>query len=269
MPLQMSCHSRRVGHVRLVLAAAAVAGLVGITQAPAIAAAANPYSGSGYDASYPSAQCTGSSYPSGFAIIGLGGGRPFTTSTCLSREWSLASANGGSPGIPSLYFNTGYSGAYAKQITTGCKNEVGNAPIPVGTSRHQMGTEQQAWEIGCSEVAYAAASAPGTPAMWWADVETSNSWSNSTIYNDFAIDGIAYEMSGLATATGAGGGVYSTPAMWSAIAGAGFVPTPAVTGDWLPASTCPASGFAGAPVWLIQNGTVTTGGASFSVDQAC
>jgi hypothetical protein len=249
------------------MAAAAAAVLVAVMQAPA-GAAANPYAGSGYDAASASAQCTASSYPPGFAIIGLGTGRPFTTSTCSAHEWSLASADG-TPAVPSLYFNTGYAGAYAKQITAGCKNAVGNAPIPPGTSGHQKTAEQQAWEIGCSEAAYAAAHAPGTPALWWADVETSNSWSVNTTYNDLAIDGLAYEMSGLGTSTGAGGGIYSTPAMWNQIAGAGFVPTPAVTADWQPTSSCPASGFSGSPVWLIQNGTVTAGGASFSSDQAC
>lgn len=257
----------RAGRARLAFAAAAAAGLLVLMQAPAVAAT-SPYAGTGYDASYPSAQCTASSYPSGFAIIGLDTGRPFTASTCPAHEWSLASASG-TPAVPSLYFNTGYAGAYAKQVTAGCKNAVGNAPIPPGTSGHQKSTEQQAWEIGCSEAAYAAAQAPGTPAMWWADVETGNSWSTNTTYNDLAIDGIAFGMSGLGTTTGAGGGVYSTPAMWSQIAGAGFVPTPAVTADWQPTSSCPASGFSGAPVWLIQNGTVIVNGVSFSSDQAC
>jgi len=105
--------------------------------------------------------------------------------------------------------------------------------------------------------------------MWWADVETGNSWSTNTTYNDLAIDGLAYEMSALSTTTGAGGGVYSTPAMWSQIAGAGFVPTPGVAADWQPASACPASGFTGSPVWLRQDGTVTVNGVSFSADTAC
>jgi hypothetical protein len=255
----------RTGQARLIMAGTATAGLLTLMAAPA-AAATNPYSGTGYDASYPAAQCAAASYPTGFAIIGLGGGRPFTTSSCLAHEWSSAST--AAPG-PSLYFNTGYAGAYAKQITTGCTSAVGNAPIPPGTPPHQKSTEQQAWEIGCSEAAYAAAQAPGEPAMWWADVETGNSWSTNTTYNDLAIDGIAYEMSILPATTSAGGGIYSTPAMWSKIAGPNFAPTPAVTADWQPASACPASGFTGSPVWLIQSGTVTANGVSFSADTPC
>lgn len=105
--------------------------------------------------------------------------------------------------------------------------------------------------------------------MWWADVETGNSWSTNTTYNDLAIDGLAYEMATLGDTTGPSGGVYSTPAMWSEIAGTGFVPTPAVSADWQPVTACPAAGFSGSPVWLIQNGTVTAGTVSFDADQAC
>jgi hypothetical protein len=258
----------RLGHTgqaRLIMAGAATAGLLTLMAAPA-AAATNPYAGqSGYDASYPSAQCAAASYPAGFAIIGLGGGRPFTTSSCLAHEWSASIA---APSR-SLYFNTGYAGAYAKQITTGCTSAVGNAPIPPSTPPHQKSTEQQAWEIGCSEAAYAAAQAPGEPAMWWADVETGNSWSTNTAYNDLAIDGIAYKMS-ILPATSPGGGIYSTPAMWNKIAGPNFVLTPGVTADWQPASACPASGFTGSPVWLIQNGTITNNnGTAFSADTGC
>jgi hypothetical protein len=258
----------RAGQSRLVVAAVFSAALLALMQAPA-GAATNPYAGTGYDASSASAQCTASTYPPGFAIIGLGTGRPFTTNACLATEWGVALNSGATPG-PSLYFNTGYAGAYVKQITAGCKSAVGHAPIPPGTSGHQKSTEQQAWEIGCSEADYAAARAPGLPAMWWADVETSNSWSVNTLYNDLAIDGIAYETSVLSPATGVG--VYSTPAMWNQIAGAGFVPTPTITADWQPTSSCPApgsSGFSNSPVWLIQNGSVSPNGVSFSTDQAC
>jgi hypothetical protein len=267
---------RRGRRSRLVMAVVSVAAVLGLTQAPA-EAASRPYSGSGYDASYPSAQCSTSTYPGGFAIIGLGGGRPFTTNTCLAHEWGSASTNG-TPATPSLYFNTGYAGAYAKQITSACRSAAatGNVPAsPAGTSSHQRSTEVQAWEIGCSEAAYAAAQAPGTPAMWWADVETGNSWSATTIYNDYAIDGIAWQMSGLTTTTGAGGGFYSTPAMWNKIAGPGFASTPGISPNWQPTSSlsCPASGFSGntSAVWLIQTGTVTPpgGGPSFSADYAC
>jgi hypothetical protein len=260
-------HYSGARYVPFGLAAVAIAALLTVMQAPAGAATgANPYRQAGYDASYPSAQCGAGAYPAGFAIIGLGGGRPFTTNACAAHEWVLAPA---ALLAPSLYFNTGYAGAYTKKITAGCQAAVGHAPIPAGTPRHQKTVEEQAWEIGCSEAAYAAANEPGTPAVWWADVETGNSWSVNTTYNDLAIDGIAYEMSGLSTTTGAGFGFYSTPAMWSRIAGAGFDSNPAATADWQATAACPGLGFSDSPVWLIQTGAVTANGVSFSADQAC
>src|SRR5690242_13430014 len=86
------------GRSWLVIAAAAAAVLVAVMQEPA-GAAANPYAGGGYDAAAASAQCTTSTYPPGFAIIGVGTGRPFTTSACSAHEWSLAPANG-TPATP-------------------------------------------------------------------------------------------------------------------------------------------------------------------------
>lgn len=258
---------------RFAITAAAIVALLAVLQTPA-GAATSPYSGSGYDASY--GQCGATTYPPGFAIIGLGGGRPFTTNSCLTQEWAgAASASAsGTPSTPSLYFNTGYAGAYGKDITATCQNAAPHAPIPPGTSSHQASVERKAWEIGCSEADYAVAKAPGTPAMWWADVETGNSWSSSTTYNDFTIDGLSYAMSTLTG--GVAGGFYSTPSMWTKIAGANFVSTPAITADWEPGgSTCPASGFSlqssssYSPVWLVQDGTFTVNGVSFSYDYAC
>jgi hypothetical protein len=78
--------------------------------------------------------------PDPFVVVAAGR-CPFTTSACLAHEWSLAPANG-TPATPSLYFNTGYAGAYAKQITAGCKNAVANAPIPPSTSGHQKSPGQ-------------------------------------------------------------------------------------------------------------------------------
>jgi hypothetical protein len=81
--------------------------------------------------------------------------------------------------------------------------------------------------------------------MWWADVETGNSWSTTIIYNEFAIDGIAYEIKALGSAVG----FYSTPAMWAKIAGSGFNGNPSIDADWQPGSTsiCAANGFSNSP----------------------
>ena len=246
-----------------VLAAATLVG--GVVLLPGAASASGVYTGSGYDISYPNCTVTSAFPATDFAIIGLGGGRPFTTSKCLGSEWK----NNSTQPDESLYFNTGYAGAYAKNITTACQNESSNAPIPAGTPSHTARTETQAWEIGCSEADFASSKAPGTPAAWWADIETGNSWSTNTGLNDFAIDGIVYQMSTLKTTGGApAGGIYSTPSNWAQIAGSGFVAYPAIQADWEPvptnssvAATCSTafsltSTNSYSPVWVVQYGSV-------------
>ena len=225
------------------------------------------YSGSGFDESYP--QCSAFATPSGFAIIGVSHGRPFTNNACATSEGSSASAVG-----RSLYFNTGYALAYAKSETTTCKTQA--AGIGFHATGHQLSALQTAWAIGCSEADVAFSSEPGTPVAWWADVETGNSWSTNATLNQATITGIVAEMNKL---TSAGSpsipvGIYSTPSMWNQIVGTGNA-IPGIAADWQAGTSgCPTSGFTltgsgNAPVWLIQSSTTTAGGVTFDVDQPC
>ncbi len=219
---------------------------------PAGASTANPYSAgsTGYDVAQPNCSETP---PGGFGIVGLGGGRPFTTNACLSSEWSTASGIGATPG-PALYFNTGYAGAYGRDVTSSCATYAG--PSVAGLPRHDQSTYAKAWEIGCSESAYAAATAltgNQTPSVWWADIETGNSWSTNQTVNQYAVDGISYEMQ----QHGSGSwGVYSYASAWDKIVGRGFTATPPFPGDWGPGLSCNATGFSGAPVWVVQGGRI-------------
>ncbi len=222
------------------------------------------YSGTGYDTSYP--QCTASLAPSGFAIVGVSHGRPFTSNACAGAEWQLA----GATTDRSLYFNTGYALAYAKDVTSSCSSQTPN--VTFTGSAHEISAQETAWRIGCSESAVAFASEPGTPTAWWADVETGNSWSTDTALNRATIDGVAFEMHFLA---GVPFGVYSTPSMWNTIVGTNYSNS-TIAADWQAAvSSCPGTGFTltdsstYAPVWLVQSGTTTVKGTSFDQDVAC
>lgn len=231
------------------------------------------YGGSGYDASYP--QCAATSSPPGFAIIGLGHGRPFTANTCASSEVSLAPG----PNI-SFYFNTGYALAYAKSDYGDCKTaSLTQYPSVSGHLQSQM---QAAWAIGCSESEYAMKVAPAgvTPVAWWADIETGNSWSSNTVLNTATIDGMVWELhpSGASIPVG----VYSTPSMWHQITGTGYVNS-GINADWQAGVTsCPSTPSTGgftltstttgstyAPLWIIQNGTTPVNGVNFDLDTAC
>jgi len=241
------------------------AGLVGLIAAAGFSAAAQgvsaqtaPYAPGtiGYDVSYP--QC-GASAPAGaFGIIGVNGGRPFSNNSCLAAEYSAAP----SAPAPSLYINTGYSGAYRKNITSDCAGQSKSVP---GSS-----AQRQAWGIGCSEAEssfnYARSSAP-TVAMWWLDVETANSWSSSNLsLNQYTINGAAAELTTLTTAAGITlpVGVYSSASMWTTIAGPSSFAHSNIAADWETAGGACGTSFSGDPVWLVQS---TTGG--IDSDKAC
>lgn len=254
----------------LALSVIAMAAVVPTTASATISN--NPYAlSTGYDVSYPNCNSGTPSTTLSFAIIGLGGGRPFTLNSCASSEWDSALKLN-----ESLYFNTGYAGAYAKSIDSTCTGYITTDPT-VSTlfsnmSRHQASQAEQAWEIGCSEALYAISKSPGAPTMWWADIETGNSWSTNVTLNQFAIDGLSYEMN----TTTVGGGFYSSPAMWASITGPTvFTPSPAPPAVWNAAGQCDPSttttsyNFAGVPTWLYQSGTVSTSSGSVDQDFGC
>lgn len=128
----------------------------------------------------------------------------------------------------------------------------------VGIKGHALTRDEQAWEIGCSEALYAQAHAPTqAPTMWWADIETGNSWSTNTGLNDFVIDGLSYQMQQVSTTGGAG--TYSYTSAWTKIAGAGFTPVPAESGNWVAFKGDVLNGVDNGGNYVVQNGT--SGGA--------
>ena len=239
---------------------------LGFMPVSAAAATTNPYVGSGYDVSFPN--CGESAGNAGFAIVGVGGGRAFTSNSCAGSEWATA-IKAGTP--VSLYYNTGYAPSFAQQIISTCITDVNFAGAFGNLSGHRLAQAEQAWEIGCSEASYAASYAAslkasdGTPVSWWADVETGNSWSKNTTLNQFTLDGMSYFMN---TATGAiGGGFYSSPSMWAKITGVSsghWDTTPPMSGSWVAGGTC-SSLMGGSDPWLIQTGTSN----NIDQDKAC
>jgi hypothetical protein len=206
---------------------------------------------SGYDVSYP--QCGGAMPTGSFGIVGVNGGRPFSNNACLAAEYGAAAR------LPaaSLYINSGYSVAYGKSATAGCSTSSSSVP---GTTSKQ----RQAWAIGCSEaetsMTYATHQGATSPAAWWVDVETANSWSSSnSSLNRFAIQGAVTRLAQSFLPVG----IYSSASMWSAITGGGFTPISAAA-DWETAGGSCSVPFNGSPVWLVQS-TVS----GFDSDLAC
>ena len=228
--------------MRRFLAVLAAVSIPLLVTAGKAAAQADPYTSGtiGYDVSYP--QCPGTGSPGGaFGIVGVNGGRPFTQNSCLATEYRVAPTSTAN----SLYINTGYSGAYRRNISSDCSS----LSSGVGGSS----AEQQAWAIGCSEaetsLAYATGKVGTNVAMWWLDVETGNSWSTSNLtLNQKTIQGA---ISWLAQ-TNLPVGVYSTTSMWATITGGSFAPN-GLAADWVAAGDCSTPFTPNSPVWLVQS----------------
>ncbi len=238
---------------RLVVVAVSIAAAV-IGSATLAQAAVDPYSSGwmGFDES--AGQCGSTPPTANFAIIDATGGRPFSANSCLGSEVSAA-------GLAQLsfYFNTGYSGAYGRDVTAACNS--------AASSKGYSGRLAQAYAIGCSEASYAVSLAPVPGAAWWLDVETANSWSSANLaYNVAVIQGAVDEAH---TLTNGAVGIYSTSSAWQAITGGGTVTS--VDGSWVVSGqyACAGTAFGGSPVWIVQSGMTTVNGVVFDADAAC
>lgn len=236
--------------MRALLVAGLAVSLLALGSVPAWADDAGPPGGfTGFDVS--SLGC-GAERPYGaFGVAGVNEGRPFHYNPCLAAQFLPGEA---------VYLNTAYDDAYLNRIRPDCAQAAKGLEL----SRREAG----AWAVGCSEaegsIAYTSSALQAAPAMWWLDVEILNSWSSQRL-NRRALEGVIAALQ----ATGRPIGVYSTGYQWGVITG-GWTPA-AVTADWVAgadsAADAPllcASGFTGAPVWLVQ---YTKGPADF--DFAC
>ncbi len=205
----------------------------------------------GFDLSFPNCSAR-LHHGRRFAVVGANNGRPFTINPCAEEEWSRSVQATGTR--PSLYFNTAYDGNYWHHITPGCAVAVRSVHVFGTRTGRGLVLARSAWEIGCSEFEFARSTPPGTPAMWWADVETGNSWSPHPGLNRMTLDGIAWAMR-----FGKGhevAGIYSASFMWAALTGSrGWTTTPHVAAMWVAGGSC-ATSIARTPAWLSQGGLV-------------
>ena len=177
----------------------------------------------GYDISYP--QC-GAGYPvnPAFAIVGVNGGKVFSTNPCLASQITW-----GGGAAAELYANTGNPGPALSSFwpkgqatprfcdasnpdTADCAYDYGwNA------AQHSFQTAQAAYTslgIGLSPAA----------TRWWLDVETGNSWRTETSLNVAALQG---EYDYLTSVGVTRLGFYSTTSQWTTITGGTKVFSPA------------------------------------------
>jgi major membrane immunogen (membrane-anchored lipoprotein) len=251
---------------------AAIALIVGAS-AVVVAAQSTPLSptSTGYDISFP--QC-GYAYPStpGFGVVGVNGGKPFTTNKCLASE--LSWAKNATNQQPAFYVNTANGGPNngqwpsAQQTPDVC---AGANSVPCSYD-YGWNAARYSFSAALTAESTDGATAPNQSAIaspWWLDVETGNAWEvKSNFYGPtaaaYANDKAMIE-GAIASLTNAGVtniGVYSTSQQWRAITDASTTNFPAVPA-WIPGfgsvaaaeAGCATASFTAGRVALIQYGS--------------
>ncbi len=203
-----------------------------------------PQGAAGYDLSYPN--CINPPPPAdSFAVVGVNGGRPFTSNPCFNSEYAVARA---SPLLPSVYLNAAYSPTLARHLTPDCRL--------LGASQQLGPAEQNAYAIGCSEAEASDPLLSAVPtAAIWIDIEPANTWSKRQSLNRAAIEGFLGHL--LTRTPRPVVGIYSAASYWQGITGAWN--TPAIP-EWIATGPVPdppgcPQPFAAGPVWLSQHTT--------------
>jgi hypothetical protein len=203
----------------------------------------------GYDVSWP--QCD-APYPTAdvnFGIVGLTGGKAFTSNPCLDHELQWSRADGGAAG---LYLN----------INAPDATDVSDPSYPVRTGRGPRGGCAAA-DTGCRMASYGAAAADAawsiaaahgaSAPLWWLDVETANTWLADLGLNRRIVLGAIHAL----RRHGVSVGLYSTAHQWDSITGGLRIGLPVwVAGASDPGaavSWCDGRGsFNGGQTWLVQ-----------------
>lgn len=226
----------------------AVVAVVGLSllMVPAMhTAAAGIYTSgnTGYDFSWP--QCDGaypifSAYPLG--VVGVTSGHAFRNNPCFASEYAVATR---SLSPESVYLNLNEDiGMTALYGDTG----------PYGTCREgeRCHALNYGYNAASSAYTYAAQVKTFVATMWWLDIETENSWSETDLSRNRAV--IEGALRYLNEERHFSVGIYSTPAMWEEITGSWQNGLPAWIGGGTKATakTRYGSGFTGGPVYLVQ-----------------
>lgn len=249
--------------------------IVPAAQAAKPASGSNGSTNTGYDISYP--QC-GSAYPTGqaFGIVGVNGGLANDANGCFASElaWALVSPGIVTPLQPavSLYINTADPGpapGVTDWPTTGSSTDYGTCDGSWTTAcAYLYGEQRAAYSYG---VASGTNSSVASGAPWWLDIETANSWANSTAagYAQLNIAAIQGFVAGLKNSGASGSvGIYSTASQWNQITGLTAQTTATGLGssppNWVAGgrslkqarTNCSSGGFTGANPTLAQYGSL-------------
>ena len=208
--------------------------------------AASP--GHGHDVSHP--EC-GEELPSGaFGIVGINGGRPFSTNPCLQAQyrWALSRPSGAA-----VYVNTSNpapsSGHY--------RPRAGRSDPALCRDAGSTTDVGCAYDYGWHAAAYALKAGRDLgPAVlgrtWWLDVETENTWNGDAVSNTAVLQGMYDYLRGHGVAKV---GLYSTGYQWQRITGGYSASTAArYRTAWSP-EVWPDHPLHEAPLWIATAGS--------------
>ncbi len=199
----------------------------------------------GNDISWP--QC-GGAYPvnPGFGIVGVTGGLPFTTNSCLASQWAWATA---ARGAPAYYMNLSNPGTQSPRWSNPGPRACSGSAADSGCAYNY------GWNAASFAFGYASSQTGATSAathVWWVDVETTNTWSSSQALNVSVIQGA---LTYLKQRSSKAVGVYSTSYQWGVITGGARLGAPVWAAGASSAASAPSScgtGFTGKPVKVVQ-----------------
>jgi hypothetical protein len=195
----------------------------------------------GFDVSWP--QCGQGGLPPAhaFAVLGVTGGKAFTTNPCLGQQWRWAAA---ASGAAALYMNLNEADdPSSPRSANGPAGRCARDSAPCAAYNYGANAVDHA-------VAYARRSGASAP-MWWLDVETGNAWTDHGDLNAEVIRGAVDELHHRHLSAG----IYSTGLQWSEITGGADFGVPvwvAGSPDLTSAASYCGRGFAGGPVWMVQ-----------------
>lgn len=199
----------------------------------------------GLDISWPQCGKPLPATPLGFVVVGVDGGKAFTTNACFFKQYPWASSSGT---MPSLYMTLrspqgsslakGMSGPYGTCASTN------DACI---ASNYGYNAAKEAFAYAGAQVL------PPASTMWWLDIETQSHWSKDKLLNAGVVQGAIDYLN----QKGVPLGIYSTKRQWFEIVGS-FSPGLA---NWIagahdaadaPTMCLPSNVFGGGVLWMVQ-----------------
>ena len=185
-------------------------------------------------------------------IIGVTGGLDFHPNPCLRAETSWF-------GHYALYINSGYPGMNSQRKFVTSPLHCTPADSNCLAYNYGFAAAQYALRVADQAGAYTN--------LWWIDVETDNSWTNSTLVNRASLEGMiaAIRQGSFLPEIG----IYSTPDQWAIITGGWHnkLPIWIATGalnSHSAALACQTIPFTDGPMWLSQYTTVLDGNIACS-----